>query len=211
MATRQLCRIEHAKPVTQGRSCWRDRHNIQAITLGYLFRARSHAGLVGLNRGGRDGYIRSFSVLGHRAAGLLCAGFAAELPARGWGSDSIYLHLRLMRELSAWMSAQGLGTGQLSPAEADRFVPVMRATRRRLVSVKGLAPVLGYLRDQGVLAEPDVVPASERDALLLAYQQYLRGERGLSDATCGPTPGSRRRSWTGQAIRCASAGGADRP
>ncbi len=41
------------------------------------------------------------------------AGFAAELPARGWGSDSIYLHLRLMRELSAWMSAQGLGTGQL--------------------------------------------------------------------------------------------------
>ena len=111
------------------------------------------------------------------------AGFAAELPARGWGSDSIYVHLRLMRELSAWMSAQGLGTGQLSPAEADRFVPVMRATRRRLVSVKGLAPVLGYLRDQGVLPEPDVVPASERDALLLAYQQYLRGERGLSDAT----------------------------
>ena len=59
----------------------------------------------------------------------------------------------------------------------------MRATRRRLVSVKGLAPLLGYLRDQGVLPEPDVVPASERDALLLAYQQYLRGERGLSDET----------------------------
>jgi integrase/recombinase XerD len=111
------------------------------------------------------------------------SGFAADLAARGWGSDSIYLHLRLMRELSAWMSAQGLGTGQLSPAEANRFVPVMRATRRRLVSVKGLAPVLGYLRDQGVLPEPDVVPASERDALLLAYQQYLRSERGLSDAT----------------------------
>ncbi len=111
------------------------------------------------------------------------AGFAAELAARGWGSDSVYLHLRLMRELSAWMSAHGLGAGQLSPAEADRFVQVMRSTRRRLVSVKGLAPVLGYLRDQGVLPEPDVVPASERDALLLAYQRYLRGERGLSEAT----------------------------
>jgi integrase/recombinase XerD len=111
------------------------------------------------------------------------AGFAAELAARGWSRDSIYLHLRLMRELSAWMSAQGLGAGQLSPAAADRFMPVMRATRRRLVSVQGLAPVLGYLRDHGVLPEPDVVPAGERDALLLAYQQYLRGERGLSEAT----------------------------
>ena len=111
------------------------------------------------------------------------AGFAAELAARGWSRDSIYLHLRLMRELSAWMSSQGLGAGQLSPAAADRFVPVMRATRRRLVSVQGLAPILGYLRDHGGLPEPDVVPASERDALLLAYQQYLHGERGLSEAT----------------------------
>jgi len=110
------------------------------------------------------------------------AGFAAELATRGWSTDSIYRHLRLMRELSAWMSEQGLGAGQLSPAEAERFVPVMRGTRR-LVSVKGLAPVLGYLREQGVLPEPDAAPASERDALLLAYQQYLRGERGLSEAT----------------------------
>lgn len=55
------------------------------------------------------------------------AGFAAELAAQGYGTDSIYAHLRLMRELSAWMSGQGLGAGQLSPG----FVPVMRATRRR--------------------------------------------------------------------------------
>ena len=111
------------------------------------------------------------------------AGFAAELGARGWSRDSIYRHLQLMRELSAWMSGQGLDAGQLSPAAADRFVPVMRATRRRLVSVHALALILGYLRDRGVLPAPDVVPASERDALLLAYQQYLRGERGLSEPT----------------------------
>ena len=111
------------------------------------------------------------------------AGFAEELAARGWGRDSIYLHLRLMRELSVWMSGQGLGAGQLSPDAADRFVPVMRATRRRLVSARGLVLILGYLRDQGVLPEPDVVPGRERDALLAAYQRYLRGERGLSEAT----------------------------
>ncbi|MGH3226345.1 MAG: tyrosine-type recombinase/integrase [Streptosporangiaceae bacterium] len=111
------------------------------------------------------------------------AGFAAELSARGWSTDSVYRHLWLMRELSAWMSAQGLDAGQLSPAAAERFVPVMRVTRRRLASVRALAPMLGYLRDRGVLPEPDVAPASERDALLAAYQQYLRGERGLSEAT----------------------------
>src|SRR5260370_36512445 len=99
------------------------------------------------------------------------AGFSAELAARGWGRDSIYLHLRLMRELSAWMSAQGLGAGQLSPAAADRFVPGMRATRRRLVSARGLVLIRGDLRGHGRLPGPGVRPGSERYALLLAYQQ----------------------------------------
>src|SRR5260370_41134954 len=86
------------------------------------------------------------------------AGFSAELAARGWGRDSIYLHLRLMRELSAWMSAQGLGAGQLSPAAADRLVPAMRATRRRLGSARGLGRMLGYRRGHAVLPEPDAGP-----------------------------------------------------
>jgi hypothetical protein len=59
------------------------RKGVHAGVIGIIFRrsrevtypgARSHAGLVGLNRGGMDGSIRSFSVLGHRAAGLLCGG-----------------------------------------------------------------------------------------------------------------------------------------
>src|SRR5260370_2445240 len=100
------------------------------------------------------------------------AGFSAELAARGWGRDSIYLHLRLMRELSAWMSAQGLGAGQLSPDAADRFVPVMRATPRRPVSAPGLALLLRDLRDHGVLPEPDVVPTGTPPATPLAYHQY---------------------------------------
>lgn len=115
--------------------------------------------------------------------GCYAAGFAADLATRGWSTDSIYRHLQLMRELSAWMSGQGLDVGQLSPSAAERFVPAVRVRRRRLASVRALAPVLGYLRDQGALPEPDGVPASERDALLAAYQRYLRGERGLSEAT----------------------------
>jgi integrase/recombinase XerD len=110
------------------------------------------------------------------------AGFAADLATRGWGTDSIYRHLWLMRDLSAWMSAEGLDVGQLSPAAAERFVPVGRV-RRRLASVRALAPVLEYLRGCGVLPEQGAAPAGERDALLAAYLEYLRGERGLSEAT----------------------------
>jgi integrase/recombinase XerD len=110
------------------------------------------------------------------------AGFVADLAARGWSTDSIYRHLWLMRDLSAWMSAERLDAGQLSPSAAERFVPVGRV-RRRLASVRALVPMLEYLRGRGVLPEPEVAPAGERDALLLAYQRYLLGERGLSEAT----------------------------
>jgi len=110
------------------------------------------------------------------------ARFAADLAARGWSTDSIYRHLWLVRDLSAWMSAEGLDVGQLSPSAAERFVPVGRV-RRRLASVRALVPMLEYLRSCGVLPEPEAAPASERDALLAAYLEYLRGERGLSEAT----------------------------
>jgi integrase/recombinase XerD len=111
------------------------------------------------------------------------AGFAAELAARGWSTDSIYRHLWLMRDLSAWMAAERLDAGQLSPSAAERFVAVVRISRRRPASVRALVPMLEYLRGRGVLPEPGTAPASERDALLAAYLEYLRGERGLSEAT----------------------------
>lgn len=62
------------------------------------------------------------------------AGFTAELAAEGYSESSIYLHLQLVAELSVWLSSQGLSVEQLSSAVADRFVPTMRVTRRRLKS-----------------------------------------------------------------------------
>lgn len=111
------------------------------------------------------------------------AAFTGELAAQGYCDASIYLHLQLMAELSAWLAAQRLAVEQLSPAVADRFVPVMRMSRRRLASSRGLVPVLEYLRGVRVLPEPDVGPASEQEALLLAYRQYLRGECGVGQRT----------------------------
>lgn len=70
------------------------------------------------------------------------AGFTAELAAQGYCEDSIYAHLQLVAKLSAWLSAQGLGVEQLSPAVADRFVPVIPATATRSRPL--------YLDDAGV-------------------------------------------------------------
>ena len=78
------------------------------------------------------------------------AGFAGDLAARGWSTDSIYRHLWLMRDLSAWMSAEGLDAGQLSPSAAERFVPVGRV----IVGNPG-RPELTALRDPGRDRERD--------------------------------------------------------
>jgi integrase/recombinase XerD len=115
--------------------------------------------------------------------GPYAAGFTAELTAQGYSEPSIYLHLRLLAELSAWLSSEGLGVGQLSPAVAERFLLVMRAGRRRLASARGLAPLVGYLHGLDALPAPDMAPASEQDALLLVYQRYLRSERGVCERT----------------------------
>ncbi len=111
------------------------------------------------------------------------AGFAAELAAQGYTGWSISRHLHLMAHLSAWLRGQGMDAGQLSPAVMDRFVPVMRATRCTLVSARALAPMRRYLNGLGVLPQAAAAPGSTRDALLAAYQRYLRGERGVCEKT----------------------------
>ena len=111
------------------------------------------------------------------------AGFAAELTAEGYTGWSISRHLRLMAHLSAWLQGQGMDAGQLSPAVIDRFVPVMRATRRTMVSARALAPMRRYLNDLGVLPQAQAAPGSTRDALLAAYRGYLRGERSVCEKT----------------------------
>ena len=113
------------------------------------------------------------------------AGFAAELSWLGYASGSAYTQMLLMAHLSRWLLGEGLDAGRLTPQVAGRFLGHRRAVGyAQLLSPKGLAPLLGYLRRLGVAPEAPVqVPAGPAGELLERYRRYLVTERGLGAAT----------------------------
>lgn len=113
------------------------------------------------------------------------AGFAAELARLGYASGSAYTQMLLMAHLSRWLFGEGLDAGGLTPQAAGRFLAHRRAVGyAQLLSPKGLAPLLGYLRRVGVApAAPVPVPAGPAEELLARYRGYLVTERGIGAAT----------------------------
>jgi integrase/recombinase XerD len=113
----------------------------------------------------------------------LAAGYAAYLAGLGYASSSVRQHLGLMADLSTWPGEQGPGPDGISPPVADRFAAWAGTRRTYLATARSLAPLLGYLRSEGVLPEPAPAPEDARTLLLAEYRQYLRAERGLAGTT----------------------------
>ena len=88
-------------------------------------------------------------------------------------------------QLSRWLQREGLGVGELTDEQAERFA----AARRAAGLVTWAAPrsamlPLGYLRGLGVAPPPaPVVAQGPLEELLADYRRYLSIERGLSDHT----------------------------
>lgn len=122
---------------------------------------------------------------GVRIAGPLAAfapGFVEDLVARGYRPGSAADHLRLMSEVSGWLAEQGLGVGDLTVIATVQFAEERRAAgRARLVSVRALSPLLGYLRGLGVAppAAP-TAPSTPAELLIERYSLYLLDRRGLA-------------------------------
>ena len=114
----------------------------------------------------------------------------------------------LMAHVRHWMVGEGLDAAGLTPDAAELFLAARRAAGyTRYLSLKGLAPLLGYLRRLGA-APPRPAPASPVQVVLERYQRYLLAERGLAVSTClrlcGPcAPVSRAagHGWAGWAWR----------
>ena len=109
-------------------------------------------------------------------------GFHEELTALHYTPLSAANQLRVMAHLSRWLDRKRWEPRDLT---ADRVEAFLRARRRAGYtcwrSLRGVGPLLGYLRRSGIV--PDVPPPTATtavDRLVNEYADYLRHECGLT-------------------------------
>lgn len=112
-------------------------------------------------------------------------GLGRKLAEQGYSRESAARHLRLMGQLSSWLSARGLDAGALTWSRAEEFVSERRAAGcGARVSLSAMGPLLDHLRGAGAVCLTPV-PAAPADQLLAAYGGYLAGERALAERSIG--------------------------
>jgi integrase/recombinase XerD len=111
------------------------------------------------------------------------AGFASWLAFRAYSPSAAADRLYQFDQLSRWMAREGLGVGELTGEQAERFAAARRAAGLVAYSSPcSVALPLGYLRQLGAALAPEsVCPAGPLEELLADYRRYLSEERGLCD------------------------------
>ena len=125
-----------------------------------------------------------------RVAGPLApfaAGFGEELAGLGYTPLSAANQLRVLAHASRWLQGQELEADEFTPERVGLFLQARRAEGYTCwLSERGLAPLLGYLRDAGAVPVGEQpAPCTAADALLERYRMYLLAERGLVASTAG--------------------------
>lgn len=125
--------------------------------------------------------------------------FREDLLGKGYTQGSAAHQIHLMAHLSRWLEAGGLGPADLDDNVAGQFLAERRADGyAALLSARGLAPLLGYLRGRGVVAasrRPG--PQTPADRLVGRFGEYLVRERGLAADSVRSYTGVARRFLTG--------------
>lgn len=113
------------------------------------------------------------------------SGFADELRGVGYTPVAAAFQLQLMAHASRWLDAAGVGPDALTRDVIERFLAERRAAGySNYVTVRAMAPLLGYLRAIGVA--PVAVrpqPGTPAEELLERFGEYLTIERGLAAGT----------------------------
>ena len=112
-------------------------------------------------------------------------GLTAHLTVQGYRPDTVARHVRLLAHLDRCLEAEDLAPDQLTAQLIERFVQSRRANRHAVwPSHRGLAPLLGYLREIGVVpTSVEVAGASTIERMLASYRHHLIAERVLVETT----------------------------
>jgi len=116
---------------------------------------------------------------------LYARGYRRELARQGYSPWTATAHLHLMAHVSRWLADEQLAPADLDADRVELFLTDRRASGQvRRLTPRGMVPLLGYLRGLGLVPAPAApAPASLLDQVLAEFADYLRGERGLAEAT----------------------------
>lgn len=115
--------------------------------------------------------------------GPFVEGYRAWLAGLGYTPQTIANMLAIASALGRWMDTRGVEPGELDRAVLAEFRDVCRAAGMRCVpGPRGLDPLLGYLKHQGVLTE-SAPPADSVESVVERYRRWLVADRGLAEAT----------------------------
>jgi len=122
-----------------------------------------------------------------RKPGLLgpfVEGYRSRLQELGYPPESARSKLKELGQLGRWMAREELGAAQLCGAAVEEFLAALRAAGcGRVPTGRSFAPLLDYLRDEGVIAVAEPAPATALDELIGCYRRWLVADRGLAPAT----------------------------
>jgi integrase/recombinase XerD len=113
-------------------------------------------------------------------------GFRDHLSRQGYSENRLALHLRHMAHLGRWLDEHGVDLGHFNLSHVEAFLVDRRAAYPYLsgLCLRGLAPLVWYLRRIDVLAQSSPSPpATPVELLLNEFVDYLRQERGLAEET----------------------------
>ena len=113
------------------------------------------------------------------------AGYESWLRSRAYSPSAAANRVYQFDQLSRWLQREGLGVGELTGEQAERFAAARRAAGLATWAAprSAMLPV-GYLRGLGAPPPPVLVVAQgPLQELLADYRRYLSVERGLSDHT----------------------------
>lgn len=147
-----------------------------------------------------------------RVAGPLAPfadGFRAELDRAGYRLNAREHKVNEMSRLSRWLEGRGLGAGDLDDELAGAFLADFGKGRRKQPTLLALAPLMGWLRGDGVIGGPAGPGRKPEDDLLDGYRRWMQAERGLAARTIGRYEETARRFLGGRARAAGGGTGAE--